>query len=612
MGTPRLLTITAALAVVLAATAVAGGAAPSAAGAGAVAPARHDPPTPPGYWLAASDGGIFSFGVARFAGSTGGLRLAAPIVGLAATPTGRGYWLAAADGGVFTFGDAVFAGSAGGLRLAAPIVGIAATPTGLGYWLAAADGGVFAFGDATYFGSAPGPKAHGPVVAFSAAPSGRGYRLVTSDGQVLAFGDAAWSGDAATLHLARPVVTMATTPSGLGYWLVASDGGVFTFGDARFAGSSGGLPLVAPIVGATPTASGEGYWLVASDGGVFAYGDAAFAGSTGALHLARPVVAAAAVPAPHGVATAVFYYPWYGSQSVDGAWRHWDEGGHTPPGDIGSDYYPLRGAYSSNDAAVVGAQMAEIADAGIGEVVTSWWGQGSFEDQALGGVIAAAARHGVRVGIHLEPYPGRSGSSVASDVSYLRGRGITDIWVYEALLLPGDALRAVNDQYPGDPHLAETGDLGAVRSGAFARWAAAAHFSAIYTYDPLRLEAADLVAFCATARAVGLGCAPAAAPGFTAVRATGSTAVRSREDGATYDERWMGAIGARPDIVAITSYNEWHEGSQIEPAQPQCIDPAVFCYLNYDGAYGLTGPPATAAYVGRTKVWIERYRAASP
>jgi hypothetical protein len=34
-----------------------------------------------------------------------------PIVGMAATPSGNGYWLVASDGGIFSFGDAVFRGS---------------------------------------------------------------------------------------------------------------------------------------------------------------------------------------------------------------------------------------------------------------------------------------------------------------------------------------------------------------------------------------------------------------------------------------------------------------------------------------------------------------------
>jgi L,D-peptidoglycan transpeptidase YkuD (ErfK/YbiS/YcfS/YnhG family) len=107
-----------------------------------------------GYWLVASDGGIFSFGAATFRGSTGAIHLNRPIVGMAATPDGLGYWLAASDGGIFSFGDAQFHGSTGAIHLNQPVVGMSATPDGRGYWLVAADGGVFTFGTATYLGSA--------------------------------------------------------------------------------------------------------------------------------------------------------------------------------------------------------------------------------------------------------------------------------------------------------------------------------------------------------------------------------------------------------------------------------------------------------------------------
>jgi hypothetical protein len=79
-----------------------------------------------GYWLVASDGGVFSFGDAPYFGSTGGRHLNAPVVGMAVTPDGQGYWLAARDGGVFSFGSAPFEGSMGGTPMNAPVVGIAA------------------------------------------------------------------------------------------------------------------------------------------------------------------------------------------------------------------------------------------------------------------------------------------------------------------------------------------------------------------------------------------------------------------------------------------------------------------------------------------------------
>ena len=74
-----------------------------------------------GYWLAASDGGVYAFGDAHFHGSTGGIALAHPIIGMAATPDGQGYWLVGSDGGVYAFGDAHFHGSTGGIALAHPL-----------------------------------------------------------------------------------------------------------------------------------------------------------------------------------------------------------------------------------------------------------------------------------------------------------------------------------------------------------------------------------------------------------------------------------------------------------------------------------------------------------
>ncbi len=265
---------------------------------GPPAPAPRPAPPPPGYWLVASDGGIFTFGGSSFDGSTGSSNLNRPVVGMAATPDGGGYWLVASDGGIFTFGDARFDGSTGSLNLNRPVVGMAATPDGGGYWLVASDGGIFTFGDARFDGSTGSLNLNRPVVGMAATPDGGGYWLVASDGGIFTFGDARFDGSTGSLNLNRPVVGMAATPDGGGYWLVASDGGIFTFGDARFDGSTGSLNLNRPVVGMAATPDGGGYWLVASDGGIFTFGDARFDGSTGGLALRRPVVGMAATPLP--------------------------------------------------------------------------------------------------------------------------------------------------------------------------------------------------------------------------------------------------------------------------------------------------------------------------
>ena len=92
---------------------------------------------------------------------------------------------------------------------------------------------------------------------------------------------------------------------------------------------------------------------------------------------------------------AIFYYPWYSNPAKDGGWAHWyvdNEG--TPV--LSTAYYPSRGLYSSSNAKLVSAQMREIADAGVGTLVFSWWGFDSPENERPG--LSGADGGGVALG----------------------------------------------------------------------------------------------------------------------------------------------------------------------------------------------------------------------
>jgi glycoprotein endo-alpha-1,2-mannosidase len=317
-----------------------------------------------------------------------------------------------------------------------------------------------------------------------------------------------------------------------------------------------------------------------------------------AVALALPAVAWAAFERPcDRDATrdvAIFYYAWYGTPAKDGQWLHWSQGGSAPPRDLGSTFYPSRGPYSSTDNAVVDAHMREVREAGVTTIVVSWWGPGSIEDKRLPAIRAAVQRYDLRLAVHVEPYPHRTVSSVASDLERLRRLGVRDVYLYDSTALPDEQWAELNARVGEMRLFANTRLPGKAKAGGFA---------GLYTYDVLLYDGRLFHRMCTQAHRLGLLCAPSVGPGYDARNATPDERVRPRRNGATYDAMWRGAIGAHADLVTITSYNEWHEGTQIEPARP-----AGDRYQTYDGAWGRTGRPAQTAYIERTAYWSTRFR----
>jgi hypothetical protein len=294
------------------------------------------------------------------------------------------------------------------------------------------------------------------------------------------------------------------------------------------------------------------------------------------------------------VRTAIFFYPWYSNAAHDGVYAHWQQNGHAPPFDVASAFFPARGAYSSGDPRVLRAQMRDIASADVDEVVSSWWGWGSPEDERLPEVLSAARRAHLRVAVQLEPYAGRSIQSIGPDLEHLRSLGIRDVYVYRAEDFTSEQWAMLNLRLSGVRVFGQTNRVG---------FAARAGFAGFYTYDILLYGGDKFWRFCTQAHARGLLCAPSVGPGYEAYPVNGDPRIKPRDGGATYDSMWRAAIGAGADIVTITSYNEWGEGTQIEPAGRRSK------YQSYDGAYGLRGRPAQRAYLRRTAYWAEQLAA---
>ncbi len=226
------------------------------------------------------------------------------MVGISPTANKAGYWLVASDGGIFAFGNAGYYGSIPGAGLApagsrlphslnAPIVGMVPSSDGGGYFMVASDGGVFAFGDARFEGSCPGMGGcSGAAVAVVPDATGNGYWLVTQTGNVYGFGDARFYG--APGNQGSPATSAVRTADGGGYWILLADGGVYAYGDAVGRGGPvGAVGGFNPASAIFSDADGAGYWVASAAGAVFPYGDAPNDGSMAGSHLNGSIIAAA-------------------------------------------------------------------------------------------------------------------------------------------------------------------------------------------------------------------------------------------------------------------------------------------------------------------------------
>ena len=288
------------------------------------------------------------------------------------------------------------------------------------------------------------------------------------------------------------------------------------------------------------------------------------------------VVAALALPArrlcrrgqraPHRARVVAFYYPWYGTA---GARRRLPAlvAGRPRRRRTTSRRRTTRRAGSTRRAtsSCSRQQMDEIRGAGIDEIAVSWWGQGSAEDQRLPAVIAAARADGIAVAAHLEPYARPHGRRARSPTSPTCGRS--------GSRRSTSTGRSICRSPTGRPRRPRCMPGGVTLLRADRRWsgaAAAAGFDGVYTYDIVTYGGDKFAsALQRGARAASALRAVGRARATTRGAASGDPRVKPRRNGATYDAMWRAAIARGADRVTITSFNEWHEGTQIEPAAPR-------------------------------------------
>jgi glycoprotein endo-alpha-1,2-mannosidase len=353
------------------------------------------------------------------------------------------------------------------------------------------------------------------------------------------------------------------------------------------------------------------------------------------LSLAHVFPGAAGVP--EGTPSSrvhAYYYPWYGNPQVDGRYANWNHAvavrngpARQFPGgdDIGANFYPALGCYSVNDPRIVETHMQQLRRARVGVISVSWWGRDSFTARALPELFRIAEKHGIQINFHIEPHLGagkRTARQVREAIVYLidtygdspalyrnAKRGERPMfYVYDSYLTPPHEWATIlspqgSDTIRGTKHEAVVIGLW-VKQGEGAFFLEG-HFDGFYTYF-----ATDGFTYGSTlanwqrladwAGTHGKLFIPCVAPGYidTRIRPWNGRNTRDRENGDYYDRSFRAALDVGPELIGITSFNEWHEGTQIEPAVPKQV--GQYTYLDY-------GPREETWYLDRTAHWVDTF-----
>ena len=269
-----------------------------------------------------------------------------------------------------------------------------------------------------------------------------------------------------------------------------------------------------------------------------------------------------------------FYYPWYGNpQGPTGYWFHWD-----PHNQYASTDTPLLGYYDSLSDTIVQQHMQWAKEYGIDVFISSWWGIDSFEDNALRLILDTALEEHIEVTVYLEASWQSQSASVderpnvfANELNYILGTygnhpaffkldGLPIIFIYglPLSLLPLDDWETVFNLVTRDAvFIADTFDPLALDI-----------FDGCHTYNPVTLSESETnkMYWNASLRSYYYGkiFAATVVPGYDdrIIREPGLYV--PREGGAFYQSRWDVATSHSPHWILITSWNEWHEGTEIE------------------------------------------------
>ena len=292
-----------------------------------------------------------------------------------------------------------------------------------------------------------------------------------------------------------------------------------------------------------------------------------------------------------------FYYPWYGQAGDRSPWHGFDTNKHEI---FGAQRYPVKGPYSSHDLTVIGWHIDQAKAHGITGFIVAWWDETDWEkwnNESLSLLLTEAEKRDFKISIEWNIAPGEGQQQINRAIdtlsyalkhygqhkAFLKVDGRPVIFPYNDVMfkvpvtswpkiIEGVRKRAgdfavmadgFQDHYaylfdgihsywfdflPGLPFELQS-ILTASKLGEFRAWAAA------YYERGVKIARQRNRISCLTV-----------APGNDQRKAYKVNWLMDRLDGQTYRTLWDEAVKAKPDWIIITSWNEWPEGTEIEPS----------------------------------------------
>ncbi|MEQ8846712.1 DUF5010 domain-containing protein [Botrimarina sp.] len=392
---------------------------------------------------------------------------------------------------------------------------------------------------------------------------------------------------------------------------VVSIGRVTAEDYAAWAGGFGASALATSI--AAPEPLSAVLVFVAASSALACARTTRFAGRKGpiAAVAAATILGLSASAGQAATTVGAYYYPWWDTHD----WNDTLRARMLP-----EDHRPLAGYTDSSDSGLIAEHINQSHRGNISMWSHSWWGPGSIEDRTLRDYILPHPRAGeLKHSILYEPV-GRLGNNsspdfsnlkpdleylaehVFSDPNYYRidGRPVLFIWISrvyfetaEGMQALADARQSIVEKHGYDPYVVGDEVTPNFNASRAAQYDAVTRYG-VYGLAGLNRDGVDPSdiglagdAFAAAA-ATGATVIPGVVPGYNdkAVRAGNAPAQRYYDNqtiddaGSVFRDLLRGAAvpntdAASNNLLMVTSFNEWHEDTQIEAtviAPPSTLD----------------------------------------